>query len=210
MRALSCVTLFAALAGAGCKQTQRDPGATAGSASEAIASDRGSAPLDSVAVALPPVDAAAAAPTGPRWETYTSKEGRFSIDLPSKPQEQEQGGMKIIGAQFGTTTSDDRTATCGVAYMNLGDASNGNPKVILDAATARHKQNAKVIEEKDVKLGTFSGRSIVVENDVHRKWLRVYLVDTLIYVLTCGGPFDRAASDGPIATKTLDSFALVK
>ena len=53
-------------------------------------------------------------------------------------------------------------------------------------------------------------RSIVVENDSHRKWIRVYVVDKAIYVLNCGGPFDRAATDGPIATKTLDSFALSK
>ena len=40
--------------------------------------------------------------------------------------------------------------------------------------------------------------------------MRVYIVDKTIYVLNCGGPFDRAAADGPIATKTLDSFALTK
>jgi hypothetical protein len=118
--------------------------------------------------------------------------------------------MKIVGAQFGKTATDDREAMCGVAYMNLGDAAKGDPKVMLDGATARHKQGAKVMEEKDVKLGKYPGRSIVVQNDTHRKWMRVYIVEKNIYVLNCGGPFDRGDADGVIAAKALDSFALTK
>ena len=120
------------------------------------------------------------------------------------------GQAEIVGAQFGTTASDDRTAMCGVAYMDLGAAAKGDPKVMLDGATARHKQGAKILEEKDIKIGKYPGRSIVVQNDTHRKWMRVYIVESKIYVLNCGGPFDRGDKDGEVATKTLDSFALAK
>ena len=220
---ISAVTLFVVLAATGCKKEKKTDPATPGSASAAVVPDNGSAAGSDMTAPKTGSDgsaagsamagsgsAAAAAPAELKWEKYTSKDGGFTIDLPAKPEEQDANGMKIVGAQFGTKPGDDRSAMCGVAYMNLGDAAKGDPKVMLDGATARHKQGAKVIEEKDVKLGKYPGRSIVVENDSHRKWMRVYIVEKNIYVLNCGGPFDRADTDGPIATKTLDSFALAK
>jgi hypothetical protein len=222
MLKVTAATLFVLVAATGCKKEKKpDAVPPVGSASAAVAPvDKGSAGSDMTA---PKVDdkgsaamgsdkgsAAAAAPAELKWEKFTSKDGGFSIDLPSKPEEQEQGGMKIVGAQFGKTATDDREAMCGVAYMNLGDAAKGDPKVMLDGATARHKQGAKVMEEKDVKLGKYPGRSIVVQNDTHRKWMRVYIVEKNIYVLNCGGPFDRGDADGLVAVKALDSFALTK
>ena len=114
----------------------------------------------------------------------------------------------MVGAEFGSTASDPRTAMCGAAYMQLPAAD--DPKTILDGATARHKQNATVIEDKEITLGKYPGRSLIVENTSHRKWMRVDLVDKTIYLINCGGPFDRAATDGPIALKALASFALTK
>jgi len=148
--------------------------------------------------------------TAPTWEKYTSKEGGYSIDLPSKPEEQEQGGMKIAGAMFGKTATDTRTSMCGVGYADVPDP-NADPNVVLEAATARHKEGAEVLEDKAIELDKNPGKSIIVKNTSHQKWMRMYIVDKKrIYVLNCGGPFDRAATDGPIALKALDSFALVK
>jgi hypothetical protein len=214
MLRISAVTLFALLAATGCKKEEKKTEPVTGSAAAepAVTTGSGSAMTDtgSGSAAAGSGSAVAAAPAELKWEKFTSKDGGFSIELPAKPEEQEQGGMKIVGAQFGTTATDDRTAMCGVAYMNLGDAAKGDPKVMLDGATARHKQGAKVIEEKDVKLGKYPGRSIIVQNDTHRKWMRVYIVEKNIYVLNCGGPFDRGDTDGLVATKALDSFALTK
>lgn len=196
------VTLFVLGAATACKQDKKTE--PAGEPATKPTADKPAAPA-----ADKPAEPAKPAAFEPTWEKYESKDGGFTIELPSKPEEKDQGGMKIVGAEFGTTAADDRTAMCGVAYMSLGDVK-ADPKVMLDGATARHKQNAKVIEEKDVTLGKYPGRSLVVENDSHRKWMRVYIVDKTIYVLNCGGPFDRAATDGPIATKALDSFALTK
>jgi hypothetical protein len=155
-----------------------------------------------------PADKPASKSAEPAWEKYTSKEGAFSIDFPSKPREQKQGAIAMAMSEFGTTGSDTRTAVCGVTF--LAKPAGGDAKTMLDASMARHKESAKIIEEKDLKLGKHTGRLLVVENSSHRKWIRVYITDKNIYVLNCGGPFDRAASDGPIATKTLDSFALAK
>lgn len=147
----------------------------------------------------------------PKWEKYTSKEGKYEIELPTTPKEQEAQGMKIVGSEFGVTAKDDRTAMCGVAFMALpGDAAKADPKTLLDGATARHKQGAEVIEEKDLKLGKVPGRSLVVKNASHQKWMRVFVNAGTIYIANCGGPFDRADKDGPIATKALDSFKFTK
>lgn len=156
----------------------------------------------------PTTTAAEPAPAPITWDRFRSKDGGFTIELPGKAEEKEQAGLKIVGAEFGVTKDDPRTAMCGVAYMALPAAD--DPKKILEASVARHKQNATVIEDKEITLGANPGRTLVVENESHRKWMRVYLVEKRIYILNCGGPVDRAKTDGPIAEKMLASFALAK
>ena len=149
----------------------------------------------------------------PAWEKYTSKEGKFEIELPAKPEEQDQMGMKMVGAQFGVTAKDDRTGMCGVAYLDLPKETKTDAKTVkamLDGSVAKHKASGKVVEEKDVKLDKWPGRSIVVDTDKHRKWMRTYVVEKRLYVLTCGTPVDRGEGDTALASKTLDSFKLVK
>jgi hypothetical protein len=233
---LSTITVFTLLAFAACKKEKKadvvppmagsgsdkpadmtgsGSGAGSGSApaagSGSDAAGSGSAAACSGSAAAGSGSAAAAPPAELKWEKYTSKDGGYTIELPSTPKEQDAQGMKIVGAEFGVTASDDRTAMCGVAFMDLpAEAQKADPKVMLDGATARHKQNATVIEEKDVKLGKNPGRSIVVKNDTHQKWMRAFIANKRIYILNCGGPFDRAESDGKVATKALDSFAFTK
>ncbi len=203
------LALLGLVAIAGCKK-QDEPAATpsAGSTEPAPAvATPGTAtpkivPPDAEVPATPP-------PAGPAWETYTSKEGKFSLELPGKPMEKAEGTMTMVMAEFGTTTADPRTATCGAVYMALPPDAKDH-KVTFDGATARHKQNAKVIEEKAVKLGKHPGRSLIVENDTHRKWMRIYAANNTLYIVNCGGPFDRAESDGVVATRVLESFKLVE
>ncbi len=188
----------------GCaKQDEAKP---SGAADKSVA--KAPAPVPSP-VPPPPADAAVKV-AELKWQPYTSKDGNFSIELPSEPKNQDQGTLKVIGAEFGTTAADDRTALCGVAYMKLPDGPKVDPKVVLEGALARHKTSGKVIEEKDLKLGKHPGKSLTVETDSHRKWMRVFLADRTIYILNCGGPFDRAATDGPIALRSLDSFKFTK
>lgn len=217
---LKLAALFALIAVSGCEKKKTEPAPAVASGSAVVAADKpaptpptqepGSAAPGSDAPGSAAPGSAAAAPAEPAWEKFTSKDGGFTIELPSKPEVQDANGMKIVGAQFGKTATDDREAMCGVAYMNLGDAAKADAKTMLDGATARHKQGAKVIEDKDIKLGKYPGRSLIVETDKHRKWMRVFIVEKNIYVLNCGGPNDRGDSDGKIALKALDSFALAK
>jgi hypothetical protein len=182
-----------------------EPAAASGSA-PAAGSDMGSAAAGSGSAA-----AAAPATFEPKWEKYESKEGKFTIEFPSKAEESDKGGMKMVGAQFGVTAKDDRTAMCGVVYLDFPPDAKIDTKAALEGGMASHKQNAKVLEEKDLKLDKkHPGKSLVVQNDSHRKWVRMFVVNKRLYVLNCGGPSDRGDADGAIATKTLDSFALAK
>lgn len=205
------LALLGLVASAGCKKKD-EPAATPAAGSSAGSTEQAPAvatPGTATPKVVPPDAEVPAPPPASAWETYTSKEGKFSLELPSKPMEKAQGTMTMVMAQFGTTAADPRDATCGAVYMALPPEAK-DPKVMFDGATARHKQNAKVIEEKDVKLGKHPGRSLVVENDSHRKWMRIYAANNTLYIVNCGGPFDRAASDGVVATRVLESFKLVQ
>ena len=202
----------------GCKKEEKAPPADK-PADPATAAKTADKPADPAATT--PTDPAAAKPADPpaepaapaeiKWETFTSKEGGFSMEFPAKAEERDQGGMKILGAEFGTTASDSRTSMCGGTAVKLPADAKLDVKKMLEGAVARHKQPPnKVIEEKEIKLGKHPGKSIVVENTSHRKWMRVFVADKTLYVLTCGGPFDRASTDGPIATRVLDSFKIAK
>jgi hypothetical protein len=196
---------------AGCGNKSDKPADTKGSAQDPTPQPTEPAPAGAGSEAKPVEGSAApVAPpaTGPAWQKHTSKDGGFTMDFPGKVEEKDQGGLMIAGAEFGATATDPRTSLCGAAFLKLPAAD--DPKAILDGATASHKQEATVIEDKEVTLGKSPGRSIIIENTQHRKWMRVYLVDKVLYVLNCGGPFDRAATDGPIALKALASFALTK
>ncbi len=203
------LALLGLVAIAGCKKKD-EPAATPAAGSSAGSAAGSIQPPVAMPVTPPPdAEVPAPPPAAPAWETYTSKEGKFSLELPSKPMEKAQGTMTMVMAQFGTTAADPRDATCGAVYMALPPEAK-DPKVMFDGATARHKQNAKVIEEKDIKLGKHPGRSLIVENDSHRKWMRIYAANKTLYIVNCGGPFDRAESDGVVATRVLESFKLVE
>lgn len=149
-----------------------------------------------------------AAPAAQVWDKFTSKDGGFTIELPGKAEERDQNGVKMVGAEFGATASDPRTSMCGAAYVTLPAVEDA--KTTLEGAVAKHKENATVVEDKEIMLGKVPGRSLIVENTSHRKWMRVYLDGKKLFIINCGGPFDRAATDGPLALKAVASFALTK
>jgi hypothetical protein len=186
-----------------------EPGPASGSAMTGSAPAEGSGSAPATGSGSAPT-AAAPETFEPKWEKYESKEGKFTIEFPSTPEESPAGGMKMIGAKFGVTAKDDRTAMCGVAFLDFPPDAKIDTKAALEGGMNSHKANAKVIEEKDIKVGGNPGKALVVQNDSHRKWVRMIVVKKRLYVLTCGGPSDRGDVDSPIATKTLDSFALTK
>jgi hypothetical protein len=160
-------------------------------------------PADPPAVkpAEPPADKPADKPTAAGWTTYTSKEGKYTIEFPTPPTEK---GMMVL-SEFGATDADSRTAGCGMATSPVPNKA-ADPKAMLDAMAGGYKADAKVLEEKDIKIGKYPGKHLVIENAKHRKWIRVYVIDDKLYINNCGGPFDRADKDAPTAMRVLESF----
>jgi hypothetical protein len=153
------------------------------------------------AAPAPAPPAAPAPAAGGEWTTYTSKEGKYTIEFPTKPK--EQGAM--VMSEFGATDADSRTSGCGMASVPSPNKA-ADPATVLNAMTAGYKANAKVLEEKDITINGAPGKHLVIENEKHRKWIRVYLINDRIYINNCGGPFDRGDKDAPTAKRVLESF----
>ena len=152
-------------------------------------------------VAAKPTDPAPAAPAADGWTTYTSSDGAYTIELPKPPK---VNGM-LVTAEFGVTDKDSRTSACGIAATPLpGDASQA--ATMLNAMATGYKTDAKVIEEKDITIGKYPGKSLIVETPKHRKLFRLYVIGDKLIINNCGGPFDRADADAPTAKRVLDSF----
>jgi hypothetical protein len=191
--AWSLVMLVAVAATSGCKDKPAD----------VVATKPAEPRVDTVA-ARPADTAAARPPTTPAadgWTTYSSPEGTYSIEFPTPPKVK---GMLVV-AEFGVTDKDSRTSACGIAASPLpGDESQA--ATMLDAMATGYKTDATVIEEKDITIGKYAGKSLVIQTERHRKSFRLYVIKDKLYINNCGGPFDRADADAPTAKRVLDSF----
>lgn len=193
------IALVAVLALGACKGSNSGPApSTTSPAGSAGSGSAAPAPMAATKPALPVAVV--------NWVSHTAKDGAYSIELPGKPAESDRSGVKSVDAEFGATDADPRTSLCGVVAMALPDGS--DPAAVLAGATERPKQNATVVEDKELKLGAHPGRSLIVDNPSQRKWLRVYVTDNAMYMLKCSGPVERAEADGPHVQKAFDSFAL--
>lgn len=203
--------LVALTASSGCKDKASAPGKSADKPAD-IAADKPAETRDDT-VAAKPADTAAAkpadiaadkpatAPAADGWTTYSSDEGKYTIEFPSPPKVK---GM-LVTAEFGVTDKDSRTSACGMAASPLpGDESQA--ATMLNAMTTGYKADATVIEDKDITIGKYPGKSLIVETAKHRKLFRLYVIGNKLYINNCGGPVDRADADAPTAKRVLDSF----
>ena len=111
----------------------------------------------------------------------------------------------MVMSEFGATEADPRTSGCGVAATPV-PSKTADPKVMLEGMTTGYKADAKVIEDKDITIEGHPGKSLIIENKRHRKWIRLYVIDALLVINNCGGPFDRGDKDEATAKRVLDSF----
>jgi len=201
--AWSLMVLVAGAATSGCKDKASELGKPADKPAD-IAADKPAETRDDT-VAAKPADTAAAQPaTTPAadgWTTYSSKEGKYTIEFPTPPK---VNGM-IVTAEFGVTDKDSRTSACGMTAAPLpGDESQA--ATMLNAMATGYKADATVIKDKDITIGKYPGRSLIIQTEKHRKLFRLYVIGDKLYINNCGGPFDRADADAPTAKRVLDSF----
>jgi len=147
-------------------------------------------------------------PTTEGWTTYTSKEGKYTMEFPTAPTEKGQGGASMVTSEFGATEADARTAGCGMATTPVPN-KDADPATMLGAMATGYKTDAKVLEEKDLTInGKYPGKHLVIENAKHRKWIRLYVIEDKLYIHNCGAPSDRGDKEAPIAMRVLESFKL--
>jgi hypothetical protein len=204
---MSCRTAIAALALlAGCK----DNTSTSTDQSTGARAPGGAAPSSPNTPQLPNDTAPVIT-----WVKHAGKNNAYAIELPGKPSAHEQPNLESASTEFGSSDTDPRTSLCGVNAMKLPGAdpkadpkAKADPSKLLEGATAKHKENATIVEDKEVTLVGHPGRSLIVDNTAQRKWIRAYVVDETLYILKCAGPVERATVDEVVALKTLSSFTV--
>ncbi len=157
-----------------------------------------------------------AAPVDP-WQTFSSKEGGFTLSLPGKPKEQRQP----VGTAGGSVTAimyftEVGSTAFGVGYGDYpGSAANVDPQAVLKGARdgAAKNVNGTVVSEKPIELAGHPGLEIAVETPASAKMpggamyrARIYLVGNRLYqVIYVALKKEEHAAD---YQKLFDSFHL--
>lgn len=146
------------------------------------------------------------------WKEFSSKEGRFKVLLPGKPQERKQPvGNNIEQVQY-LIDGGDRAYL--IAYQDDANFKNADDAVVKqalgagrDAAVASLK--GKLLSQKEFKFDKkYSGLEFQIDipdSGIYRS--RIFMVKERLYQITVLGPKDVATSKE--ADKFLDSFKLV-
>jgi hypothetical protein len=152
-----------------------------------------------------------------KWETHTSKEGKYSVSFPGKPTvpapdkpDSPVGELTVYKAQF-TTAKGDQTYL--VLYNDYPEAAlaGTDKEAFLDGVRdgTQKTVGGKVASDKKITLGEkkYPGRDFLIEKGSEPAYhARAYIVGNRLYQLVIMGPKDAAT--GKDADKFLDSFKL--
>ncbi len=143
------------------------------------------------------------------WEEFSSKDGFYSILLPSKPDESRQpaGGMGLVNVACTVTDGDMSYSSSHLAYP---PAQKQDSERLRAAALRGFLSAGKgvVLSQKEVTLGVSSGTAATFEfpEQSMAGEMRVYFINNRLYSILAIGPKQRYASAD--AAKFLDSFKL--
>jgi hypothetical protein len=151
------------------------------------------------------------------WKEFTSREGGFSAQMPTKPLELKKTMKSPLGPvefyMFQATAPREGIAYT-VAYNDFPEAFPQLVKAgdILELSTESFAQgvNGKLVSSKETKLGDYPGREYEVEVFGGKAVLRgrIFLVDQRLYQVMAIARAD--AADSPSIGRFLDSFRLTK
>jgi hypothetical protein len=149
----------------------------------------------------------------PEWKEFASKDGRFKVLMPGTPKQEQaetesdfgkgilhmnalQEGKTMYGANYCDFPAEIKK----VPLKKLFDASRDGAVANLEGKRAG---------EKDIKLGEYPGREILIDVAGGKRLFRarVYLVDQRLYQVVVFGT--RQAATSKEADRFLDSFKLV-
>jgi hypothetical protein len=146
-----------------------------------------------------------------KWQTFTSKEGRFSVSLPGKPMEKTEqvaapGGKKKELRTFTLASASDQ-----IYHLNYHDypkdviQEDKNKEAAFDAL--RKALGGKVLSEKKITVGKSKapGRELLIElatKNLYRA--RVFFIGNRLFQVVAMGSEEFAR--GKKADRFLDSF----
>ncbi len=151
----------------------------------------------------------------PAWETFTSKEGAFSVKFPCAPAEERQK-VKTATGQLNVAVflaEDKNDASYVVSFSDLPEAETkkGMEQKRLDFARdgAVTRARGKLRSEKAIELVGYPGRELVIESAAELVLrVRIFVVNRRLYQVMAVGPGAVVLHrDG---TFFLDSFRLNK
>ncbi len=150
----------------------------------------------------------------PEWKEFASKEGRFKVLMPGTPKQDKaetesdfgKGVLHMNTVQAGKTMY-------GANYCDFPAEIKKTPlKQVFDSSRDGAVANleGKLASEKDIKLGEYPGREILIDLAGGKRLfrVRVYLVDQRLYQVVVFGT--KEAATAKEADKFLDSFTLAE
>ena len=165
---------------------------------------------------LPWIILAAASRADESWETFTSKEGKFSISLPGKPTEQKQQAPSALGQLdvhlFSVEPAADRAYVVSYTDYPDGSVTKENRDRVLDATTRGVVKSLKgrLVSETRISIGKDEspGREVLIELPGKASFYRgrVYAVKDRLFQAVLMGPEDFV--QGKKADEYFASFKL--
>lgn len=143
-------------------------------------------------------------------EPYVSSEGRFSIDLSAKPEEDKNSAEANLGGKkLWWRTSH---ATFMVSYADDPDAKKENAERAVmasaDGFSLALPKGAEIISKKKIELDGYPGVEIMSrETDGYTAVARYYMVNTRLYCIMA--LWSARRNDKEVLT-TLNSFKIVE
>ncbi len=158
--------------------------------------------------------------SGSGWQTFTSPEGGFTVELPGKIQTRQQVTPTPVGAvtTYMFAAEASRTEAYAIGYADYpGAILAAPPERIFDEAAASGIAGmantpgfrGRIAEQRSINLDGHPGRETVI--DIPGKGtgvLRLYLVRNRLYMLLALGKSISPSSSN--VTKFFDSFKLAR
>lgn len=150
------------------------------------------------------------------WQEYKSTEGRFSVLMPSVPEERKQTVNTPVGPidQHVAILSPDKNTAYLASYADYPESATQGvkPDQILDGSRDGSVANiqGKLLSELIITLGDYPGREIRVAfpDDIHTMRMRIYIVGSRLYQVGVLTTKENVSNNS--VTKFLDSFKLVE
>lgn len=142
-----------------------------------------------------------------KWQAAGPKGGKISAQFPGKPAEDKSDSL----TKFELNLPNDKGSYLLLIGMLPFKLDLDNKEIVTKHLNAGRDGGVKAVKgklvsEKDVKLGKYPGRMIVVESDKNWFQVRFYVTETKLIQVIVTGP--KEFVEGADAKKFMDSLKI--